>query len=109
MHKSGLRPLGHAVLVESYDPDESQRVLIIPESAKQGMKSIETRATVVAVGDAAWHEEIQQGYPPRAVVGDKVLLANYSGVLVTGPKDGKIYRMVNDRDIYCQFEDKDNG
>jgi len=103
MHKSGLKPLGHAVLVEMYEGDEV-RSIIIPESAKQGMKSIETRAIVVAIGDLAWADEPS----PRAVEGDKVLLANYSGVLVTGPKDGVIYRMVNDRDIYCRFEDKAN-
>lgn len=103
MHsESGLEPLGHAVLVESYDPEAATRSIIIPESAKQGMKSIETRATVVAAGELAWVDEPK----PRALPGDKVLLANFSGVLVTGPKNGKIYRMVNDRDIYCKFEDK---
>ncbi len=105
-HKeSGLEPLGHAVLVESYDPEEESRKIIIPETAKQGMKTIETRAVVVAIGPYAWGDEPS----PRAQIGDKVLLANYSGVLVQGPLDGKIYRMVNDRDIYCKFEDKANG
>lgn len=104
MHKSGLEPLGHAVLVEMYDPAEASRSLIIPESVKQGMKSIETRAVIVAVGDLAWSDEPK----PRALEGDKVLLANFSGVLVTGPKDGKTYRMVNDRDIYCKFEESAN-
>ena len=102
MHESGLEPLGHAVLTVAYDPEEATRSIIIPESAKQGMKSLETRAIVVATGELAWADEPT----PRAVAGDKVLLANFSGVLVTGPKDGKIYRMVNDRDIYCKFEDK---
>lgn len=102
MHKeSGLEPLGVAVLCETYDPDEKKRSIIIPETAKAGMKSLETRAVVVAVGELAWKDEEF----PRAKVGDKVLLANYAGILVTGPKDGKLYRMVNDRDIYCRFED----
>lgn len=106
MHKeSGLEPLGHAVLVESYDPEEETRRIVIPETAKQGMKTIETRARVVAVGPLAWTDEAFQ----RAAIGDKVLLANYSGVLVNGPMDNKIYRMVNDRDIYCKFEDGKNG
>lgn len=102
MHKeSGLEPKGHAVLVESYDPEEGTRSIIIPEAAKQGMKSLETRAVVVAFGELAWSEEPS----PRAAIGDKVFLANFSGVLITGPKNGKVYRMVNDRDIYCRFED----
>lgn len=100
-HESGLCPKGAAVLCETYDPDEGERKIIIPESAKQGLKSIETRARVVAIGDLAWKDEPV----PRAQVGDKVFLANYSGVLVTGPLDGKLYRMVNDRDVYCVFKD----
>lgn len=105
MHKSGLSPKGHAVLVSPYDPEEGTRVLIIPESAKQGMKSLENRAIVEEVGPVAWADEAAAGYAPRAVAGDKVLLANYAGILVVGPKDGKTYRMVNDRDIYCGFEE----
>lgn len=105
MHKSGLRPLGVAVLCEPYDPEAATRSIIIPESAKQGMKSLETKARIVAIGDLAWKDEPF----PRAKVGDLVLLANYSGILVTGPKDGVIYRMVNDRDIYCEFEESSNG
>lgn len=104
-HKeSGLAPLGVAVLCESYDPEETSRIIAIPDTAKQGMKTAETRARVVAIGPQAWGDEPT----PRAEVGDKVLLVNYAGVLVKGPRDGKLYRMVNDRDIYCAFsEDKE--
>ena len=105
INESGLQPLGHAVLVESYDPEEETRKIIIPETAKQGMKTMETRARVVALGALAWADEPF----PRAAVGDKVLLANYSGILVQGSLDGKVYRMVNDRDIYCKFKDRKNG
>ena len=105
MHKSGLKPLGVAILVESYDPGLSSTKLIIPESVAKGQKALENRAIVVEIGELAWKDEPN----PRAKVGDKVLLANYCGVLVTGPKDGKVYRMVNDRDIYCQFEEKEDG
>lgn len=102
-HKeSGLCPLGVAVLVEAYDPEEERRRIIIPETAKQGMKTAETRARVVAIGPYAWADEPK----PRAKVGDKVLLVNYAGVLVMGPRDKKVYRMVNDRDIYCAFDDE---
>jgi co-chaperonin GroES (HSP10) len=98
---SGLCPKGHSILVESYDPDEGTRKIIIPETAKQGMKTAENRARIVAVGELAWTDEPA----PRAAVGDKVLLVNYAGVLVMGPKDRKVYRMVNDRDIYCVFDE----
>lgn len=97
---SGLIPLGHAVLVEPYDPETANSVIALTEGAERGMKSLENRARIVAIGADAWMEERE----PRAAVGDLVLLANFSGVLVKGPKDGKLYRMVNDRDIYCGFE-----
>ncbi len=97
---SGLIPLGHAVLVETYDPEAAKSQIILTEGAERGMKSLENRARVVAIGADAWADERQ----PRAVIGDLVLLANYAGVMVKGPKDGKLYRMVNDRDIYCGFE-----
>lgn len=103
--ESGLCPLGMAVLVESYDPDEPERRIIIPETAKQGMKTAENRARIVAIGPYAWGDEPA----PRAAVGDKVLLVNYAGVLVVGPRDKKIYRMVNDRDIYCVFDEGDKN
>lgn len=100
MHEpSGLKPLGHAVLVESYDPETARSPIVLTEGAERGMKSLENRARVLAIGPLAWKDEGM----PRAAVGDLVLLANYSGVLVTGPRDGKIYRMINDRDIYCGF------
>ncbi len=97
---SGLTPLGHAVLVETYDPEVEKSEIFLTEGAQRGMKSLENRARVVAVGPSAWADEPQ----PRAVIGDLVLLANYAGVIVKGVRDGKLYRIVNDRDIYCGFE-----
>ena len=59
----------------------------------------EQRAVVVAVGPAAWEDESQ----PRAKPGDKVLITNFAGMLTKGTKDGKSYRLVNDRDIFCKI------
>lgn len=104
MHEeSGLEPLGHAVLVETYEGAVVSPI-IIPESAKQGMKTLETRARIVALGPLVWMDEPAA----RAVIGDKVFLANFSGTLITGPRNGVTYRMVNDRDVYCRFEEKIN-
>ena len=38
---------------------------------------------------------------PRAKVGDRVLVTSFAGFMAVGPKDGKQYRVVNDRDIFC--------
>lgn len=73
---------------------------------------LEQRAIVVAVGPAAWKDE---GYwktllfglirrwvcPPRARVGEKVLVTKFAGYMTKGTLDGELYRLVNDRDIFC--------
>jgi co-chaperonin GroES (HSP10) len=58
---------------------------------------VDNRAVVVAVGESAWHDEPQ----PRAKVGDKVLVTKFAGFMAKGPADGEMYRLVNDRDIFC--------
>jgi len=101
-NKSGLIPLGHAVLVEPYEPQKKDSLIVMPETVKERSLMVETRATVVAVGPEAWSEEKR----PRARAGDKVLISKFAGVMATGTADGKPYRLVNDRDIYCRIEDE---
>lgn len=100
-NESGLRPLGLTVLVEPYEPEISKSVIVIPPSAAERSKMIETRAVVIEVGPEAWKEE----KAPRAVPGDKVLLSKLHGVMAVGIKDGKTYRIVNDRDVFCRLEE----
>lgn len=97
---SGLKAVGVAVLVEPYEPEIKRSVIVIPDTVGDRTKMAETRAIVVDIGSSAWHDEPR----PRAAVGDKVLISRYTGILVRGTADGKYYRMVNDRDIYCQIE-----
>lgn len=99
---SGLSPLGFAVLVMPYEQQLPEGKIIIPEDVKAGMQQIDQRAVVVEVGPEAWKDEGQ----PRAVPGDRVLVAKYAG-WVAGKgvtKDGRSYRVVNDRDIFCRIE-----
>ena len=95
---SGVRPLGRAVLVEYYEPERRNTTIYIPESVRQGETLVEQRAVVVEIGVACWPDE-----PPRAKVGDKVLIARMSGYALKGPADGRLYRIVNDRDIFAQI------
>jgi len=60
------------------------------------------RAIVIEIGSEAWADESE----PRAKVGDRVMLAKYTGVMITGPGDGKQYRMVNDKDIFAQITEE---
>lgn len=100
INKSGLRPVGRAVLVEPYEPERKQSVIVLPPSISERSKMVETRVTVLEIGPECWKGE----KAPRAAVGDKVLISKYCGVTVQGTLDSKVYRMVNDEDIYCQID-----
>lgn len=100
--ESGLFACGHAVLVRIFDADMYKGLIEIPETVKRGMHTSETRGIVMSVGEDAWVEERK----PRAVVGDKIILGTYAGSVMVGVRDGKTYRMVNDRDIYCRYYEK---
>lgn len=99
---SGRRPLGHAVMLLQYDVKET--VIELPQAVKDRMVMQDQEATVVAIGPAAWDEEMRLGHPPRCKVGDKVVFSKYAGFGVPG-KDGKLYRCVNDRDIFMAVEE----
>lgn len=99
-NESGLKPLGRAVLVQPYEPEKLSSIIALPESVELGMMVVEQRAIVVEVGATAWHDEPV----PRAKPGDKVLVAKFAGHMATGTKDGKQYRLINDRDIFAAIE-----
>lgn len=101
VNNSGLRPCGRAVLVEPYEPEISKGVIFIPPTADERARMMETRAVVVEVGPEAWKEESK----PRAYAGDKVMIGKLHGTILIGSKDGKTYRMINDRDIFCLLEE----
>ena len=95
---SGLAPLGRAVLVVHYEPEKKDSLIEIPDFVQDRTLMVEQRAIVVEIGPACWPDE-----PARAQPGDKVLIAKMSGYMATSPVDGKRYRLVNDRDIFCKI------
>lgn len=96
-NRSGLDPRGVAVLIEMDEPERKGAKIVIPEMIQGRMSMLENRARVVAIGPAAWHDEPS----PRAKVGEVVLVTKMAGFSARGPKDGKMYRLVNDRDVFC--------
>jgi len=96
-NESGLEPRGVAVLIEPYEPERKGALIVLPDSVQGRLSMVDLRARVIAIGPNAWHDEPS----PRAQVGDKVLVTKFAGLMATGPKDGKTYRLVNDRDIFC--------
>jgi co-chaperonin GroES (HSP10) len=103
MNKSGLHPKGVAVLTEPYEPEVKvwSDTLIIPDAVRESLSVLENRVVVVEVGPFAWADEKE----PRAKTGDVVLITKHSGFVATGA-DGRMYRMVNARDIFCEVDVK---
>jgi len=98
LNNSGLVPLGRAVLVELYEPERKDSLIALPDFVQERGAAIETRARVIDVGPACWPDE-----PKRAAPGDKVLISKMAGFVAKGTRDGKIYRFINDRDIFARI------
>ena len=106
-NNSGLDPRGVAVLIKAYEPERRGGQIVIPDAVQGKMNMVDNRATVIAIGPSAWHDEPS----PRAKLGEKVLVTKFAGFMAKGPKDGEMYRLVNDRDIFCAIthEGDENG
>jgi co-chaperonin GroES (HSP10) len=97
---SGLRPRGAAVLVIPADTTLKAERIVIPESVAGSTAIADQRVRIIEVGPLAWEKEAM----PRALVGQIVLVTKYAGMLAPGA-DGKLYRLVNDKDIFCTVEE----
>lgn len=99
---SGIRPKGHAVLGLPYEKPKKDSRIVIPETVKERTQMLEDKIWVVAIGAACWNDEPE----PRTKVGELVLIPYLAGRMVKG-KDGRIYRMINDRDVMAEVDDFD--
>lgn len=113
---SGLQPVGHAVLLLPYQPEfdkaKASGLAIPDEDFRMSGLMTEMRAVVVDLGPDCWQKDtlprwlyrlVPGLWRPRALPGDKVMVSKFSGAVVHGPLDGKVYRMVNDQDIFVQI------
>jgi len=102
VNPSGIKPLGVAVLVKPYEPEVQKSIIALPDTVAERTRMVETRATVIAVGPWAWHEEPA----PRAAAGDRVMFSKFAGAMIVGTKDGEQYRIINDRDIVAAISEE---
>src|SRR3990167_3005965 len=103
LNKSGLEPLGRAVLVRMIEVELAKNSpIVIPEHVRAQSAAMEQRAEVIAVGSECWRYEAQ----PRAKPGDRVILTKMAGYVAQGPADKEIYRLVNDRDVFCRITEE---
>jgi len=97
MNSSGMKPVGHMVLVKP-DPkeDKTEGGIIIPDVLADRESHAQMRGEVIAVGNTAW-VGIDDG-SVWAKEGDRVMFAKYGGVVFKGVDDTE-YRIINDEDI----------
>lgn len=104
VNKSGLIPVGRAVLVKPYIPEVKNSIIQLPAEVMNRMQTIDQRAIVVAIGPYAWTDEPA----PRAKLGDHVLVSKFSGYMALGTLDKQQYRFVNDKDIFAVITAEDD-
>jgi len=99
-NNSGLTPLGHAVLILPCEDDLKTEFIAIPDTVKRNVMIANQECIVIAVGPNAWDGEPTA----RAKPGDRVLVTQYTGYTTTTTADKRMYRLVNDRDIFCRID-----
>lgn len=103
---SGFVPLDVRVLVRP-DPVEEKTAggIILPDQHKEREKYATVKATLVAAGVNAWEEAAARSSAfEQPVPGDRVIIAKYGGIVLTGA-DGVDYRIMNDEDVIALLEE----
>ena len=93
---SGISPVGERILLLPIEVQQTSAsgIILATEETSAREQMANTSGVVVAMGD-----ECYEDYPkPWCAVGDKIVFAKYAGLLYLG-KDGKQYRMINDKDV----------
>ena len=95
-NESGINPCGWRVLIKPQEVKDTSKggIIIATEVSKEREQMGNTTGVVISMGKQCYADEPA----PWCKVGDKVIFAKYAGLLYLG-KDGKQYRMVNDKDI----------
>lgn len=99
-NESGILPTEYKVLISPIEVTEKTKGgIIIPDETKDRDQFAQMKGTLVAVSPLAFTYDDWKGQDDaKPKPGDSVLFAKYAGAVVDG-KDGKKYRIVNDKDI----------
>ena len=103
-NESGIKPLGHRVLVRAISTERlTTGGIVIPEPVAERNDKAQIKAIVVDYGPTAWMAE-GLGGSPWASIGDTVIIGKFAGVLLKG-KDGVQYRVVNDDELQARVSE----
>jgi chaperonin GroES len=96
-----LKPVLHRILLKLDDVEEVTKsgIIISKDLIKKERKAVE-KGTVVAIGDTCFKD--YGGSIDTVKVGDRVLIAQYSGKEIKDDDD-TVYVVVNDEDILVIF------
>lgn len=95
---SGIHPIEYRVVILPDEVEEkSKGGIIIPQDVRERHQMAQVQGVLVAVGGLAFTVDgVKWPDPPQ--VGDRVMIAKYTGLEAEG-KDGKKYRVCNDKDV----------
>jgi chaperonin GroES len=95
MNKSGLSPVEYKILIEPEEIEtKSAGGIVLVDKTTERDKMQQVRGKLIAVGGNAFED--WKGRVPE--VGDYIWFAKFAGFVIKG-KDGKNYRLANDKDI----------
>lgn len=102
-NSSGIFPTEYKVLIAPKVVEERTKGgIIIPDESKDREQFAQMEGTLVACSPLAFtYDDWKGAKPPKP--GDRVLFAKFAGAKVTG-KDGKEYRLTNDKDVAAVLE-----
>lgn len=95
---SGIAPVEYKCLIEPIEvAEKTAGGIFLPDNTKERDQFAQMQGVLVAVSPLAFtYENTIDWAKPKP--GDRVLFAKYAGAVVDG-KDGKKYRLVNDKDV----------
>lgn len=95
-NESGITPVGVSILVlpDQVKTESEMGIQLMTNTEKERHELGQTDALVLAIGPAAYFDE----EIPRCKVGERVIIAKYSGMVRKG-NDGLTYRLIRDSDV----------
>lgn len=96
---SGIKPTEYKVLILPVEVTDKIGSIFIPDEHKDRAQFAQMEGVLIALAPLAFSYDKWEGIEDqKPKVGDKVLFAKFAGCEYKG-KDGKKYRIVNDRDV----------
>lgn len=98
-----IKPCGHKLVVKPIEVEEKTKGgIILPETVKENEQRNVVKGIITEIGSQCW-KEFSDG-KPWAEVGDKIVFARHSGIILKDEEDEKEYRVINDEDVICIIE-----